>query len=66
PTTGDYLEFVCPDCGHYRVSRSLLTIQRGRVFDVELTRRAIERMPRLDGVPTLSTVDEDLLREPRQ
>ncbi len=63
PTGGDFVELVCPNCGHFRVSRSLLAVQRGRLFDVEATRRALELMPRRDGIPMLTTIDEDLLRE---
>lgn len=64
PANGDYVELDCPECGHFRVSRSLLAIQRGRVFDIDATRRALELMPRLEGVPVLNTLDEELLREP--
>ncbi len=61
---GDYVEIHCPDCGAFRISGSLLAIQRQRVFDVDATRSALERMPRLHGIPMLGTVDEGLLRNP--
>ena len=61
---GDYREIDCPDCGVFRVSGSLIAIQRGRIFDVAPTRITLERTPRVGDIPILSTIDEELLYVP--
>lgn len=64
PSNGDYREIDCPDCGVFRITRSLLAVIYDRVFDVEKTRYFLQNMPRTGNVPMLSTLDEECLRAP--
>ena len=61
---GDYLEIDCPDCGVFRITRSLIAVIYNRVFDVEKTRYFLEKIPRAGSIPMLSTLDEECLRVP--
>ncbi len=64
PSSGDYLEIDCRDCGVFRISRSLIAVIYNRVFDVEKTRYFLANIPRTGDIPTLSTLDEECLRAP--
>lgn len=53
----------CQECGSYWIARSLLDIQRGRRFDVELTRACLDEARQEHDIPILSLCNEDLLYE---
>lgn len=67
----DY-RFDCNACGEYRVSSSLHSTLRGRVFDVERTREELINQKNArkgaadwrDLVPVLTTDHDYLLRNP--
>lgn len=53
----DYLEKVCPDCGHYRITGAALVLMKahGWRFDVNLARKWIAEQQSSEMIPTIDS-----------
>jgi hypothetical protein len=60
---GNWEERNCPDCGHYRVSDSLILMlmEQGQIFDVEKTRSWLGSKKKESPIPSIVVVDGLLL-----
>lgn len=62
--SGDFAERICADCGHYRISKSLILrlIEQGQIFDVARMRDWLAERRQLVDVPSINTHQAILVR----
>lgn len=60
---GAWEERNCPDCGHYRVSDSLvlMLMEQGQIFDIEKARAWLRSRRGERSIPTIEAVEGLLL-----
>lgn len=63
-STGDYKGWLCPECGRYRVSGTMLSMLRGRRFDLKKTRTCLQERRKASSEPMLTSHDTNLLVSP--
>lgn len=63
---GDYQERACGECGHYRISRTALTLMEGNGwrFDVDQTRAWIKSRQGTGEIPMINSQLASVLIRP--